>query len=297
MSHSARTQLLTLKLATFVLTASLLVGSNRHMSAAQESGTPATFETTSPTTAAPPKAPIEPASPIAPAPVTPVTPAAPFAKPAGTPNAIVPEPADPFASPVSRAAPRAGVVHYPDGAPRATAVPDAERLRILEKQILELIGEMRAIRAGNRGETIAPPIAGAPGAASVRSSARSDSMPSSRAPRTAESRMAGVRQSNFTSKANTIDGKPHSGFRSDDPNVQSVAIVRSTYKLPAGRAAVLAKFLTEQLNDEIEIKVKGDALQVTASAEDQQAIEQVIRLFQRKERTPAKAPLVPETGA
>lgn len=64
--------------------------------------------------------------------------------------------------------------------------------------------------------------------------------------------------------------------------VDTVAIVRGTYKLPAGRAEAVARFLQEQLSDDIEIKVKGDSLQVTASAEDQQVVGRLLMLLLKK---------------
>ncbi len=74
--------------------------------------------------------------------------------------------------------------------------------------------------------------------------------------------------------------------RTDDPAVETVSMIRTTYKLPKGRAEVLARSLADQLNDDIEIKVKGDSLQVTASHDDQKAIGHLILLIQRRGRTP-----------
>src|SRR5262249_17754596 len=61
-------------------------------------------------------------------------------------------------------------------------------------------------------------------------------------------------------------------------------IVRGTYKLPAGRAEAIARFLQEQLGDDIEIKLKGDSLQVTAPAEDQQVVGRLLMLLLKKSR-------------
>jgi capsular polysaccharide biosynthesis protein len=89
------------------------------------------------------------------------------------------------------------------------------------------------------------------------------------------------------------DPKKTALYAAPNADVQIISIARSTYKLPPGKAASLAKILSEQLNDEIEIKVKGDALQVTCSAEDQQAIAHVIGLFLRKGRAPVDVPKAP----
>ena len=65
------------------------------------------------------------------------------------------------------------------------------------------------------------------------------------------------------------------------------SLARMTQEELRGRTESLAKALVEQLNDDVEIKVKGDALQVTASSEDQQAVGRLIQLIQRKGRTPS----------
>jgi hypothetical protein len=67
-----------------------------------------------------------------------------------------------------------------------------------------------------------------------------------------------------------------------DSEAEQVSLTRATYKLPPGRAQAIAAFFTQNLNDEIEVRVKGDGLQVTASADDQAAIGQFIRLVQTR---------------
>jgi hypothetical protein len=76
---------------------------------------------------------------------------------------------------------------------------------------------------------------------------------------------------------------------------EQVSLTRATYKLPPGRAQAIATFLTQNLTDEIEIRVKGEGLQVTASAEDQTAIAQFIRLLQTRSAPEAK-PSAPQNG-
>lgn len=76
--------------------------------------------------------------------------------------------------------------------------------------------------------------------------------------------------------------------RSDD-GVEAVTLTRSTYRLPAGRAESLAAFFKANLTEEIEVRVKGDALQVTASADDQAIIGQFVRLVQTR-GAPASKP-------
>jgi hypothetical protein len=76
-----------------------------------------------------------------------------------------------------------------------------------------------------------------------------------------------------------------------DSETEAVQLTRVTYKLPAGRAEAIAAFLTQNLTDEIEVRVKGDGLQVTATAADQTAIGQFIRLLQTRAAAEVKPPV------
>lgn len=69
-----------------------------------------------------------------------------------------------------------------------------------------------------------------------------------------------------------------------ESDVETVELTRAIYKLPPGKAQALASFLSENLTDEIDVRVKvsGEAIQVTATREDQAAIAQLIRLLQTR---------------
>jgi beta-lactamase regulating signal transducer with metallopeptidase domain len=73
-----------------------------------------------------------------------------------------------------------------------------------------------------------------------------------------------------------------------DKRVEAVTLTRATYKLLAGKADEIAAFLTANLSDEIEVRVKNGALQVTASSDDQAAISQFIHLLQARGATATK---------
>lgn len=73
-----------------------------------------------------------------------------------------------------------------------------------------------------------------------------------------------------------------------------MALTRATYKLPTGKAQAVAAFLSENLSDEIEVRVKDNALQVTANSEDQARISHFIQLLQTR-GTPAPKPSAPRT--
>src|SRR5579863_9563672 len=58
---------------------------------------------------------------------------------------------------------------------------------------------------------------------------------------------------------------------------EPVVLTRATYKLQAQTSDEIAAFLKAHLNDEIEVRVKDGALQVTANSADQAAISQFVR--------------------
>jgi beta-lactamase regulating signal transducer with metallopeptidase domain len=70
-----------------------------------------------------------------------------------------------------------------------------------------------------------------------------------------------------------------------DAAVETVALTRATYKFPADKARALkafTEFLAAHLSDEVEVRFKDGALQVTATSEDQAVIAQFIRLLQTR---------------
>jgi beta-lactamase regulating signal transducer with metallopeptidase domain len=84
-----------------------------------------------------------------------------------------------------------------------------------------------------------------------------------------------------------------------DGETERINLTRATYKLPPGRAQAIAAFLTQNLTDEIEVRVKGDGLQVTASEEDQSVLGQFLRLLQTRGAVEPKSPSpkdTPDTG-
>jgi hypothetical protein len=66
---------------------------------------------------------------------------------------------------------------------------------------------------------------------------------------------------------------------------------RGTYKLPHGKAEALATFLREHLTDDVDVKVEGDSLIVTATPEVQASITEFVTLFQNRSEkaSPAKS--------
>jgi hypothetical protein len=72
-------------------------------------------------------------------------------------------------------------------------------------------------------------------------------------------------------------------------DIEAVTLTRATYKMTPEKAQALAEFLTAYLTDEIEVRVKDGALQVTATREDQEAIEPFIRLLKSKAAIAPKA--------
>lgn len=155
---------------------------------------------------------------------------------------------------------------------------DSARLRRVEAQLATLLNEMRVLQKSREakeapGAKPALPAASAPSVI-VGESLRSHAARQAIAPQPAQAVAAGVYESTA---------------------IETVAMIRTTYKLSEGRAEAIARTLSAQLNDDIEIKVKGDSLQITASKEDQQAIGSLIQLILRKGRPiPSRTTLTDE---
>lgn len=93
----------------------------------------------------------------------------------------------------------------------------------------------------------------------------------------AEKKIA-VFQRDFVARARTESG----------PGSEVETLTRAKYKLPAGRAAALATFIKEHVKEDLETKVDGDTLVVTAASDDQTRIGQFIQLLKKTpERTEA----------
>lgn len=301
-------------LAAIAVTTISIVGSNVRTGISQDAGQePADSDPAVKKPIAVPS--VEPAALSEPVPAQPdaaklkATPAAPAKKPA------IQDPADPLAAPNSTTVPAAGatinITENPTAKREQSSASDSERIRILEKQLIELTSELRALRGEKKvGTTVYPkPLAPTPDPQSPRlTEAKPAAKPRASAQRLQiidddipvdSSSRSGTRKTYSSvpippsaSLAPNVNYTqvPNIAVAVANPNVQSITITRSTYKLPPGRAEALAKLLTEQLIDDIEFKVKGDSLQVTASPDDQQAIERLIGLIQRKGRPPVRRP-------
>jgi beta-lactamase regulating signal transducer with metallopeptidase domain len=89
----------------------------------------------------------------------------------------------------------------------------------------------------------------------------------------------------------------------EEAEVETVALTRATYKFPADKVRALkafTEFLATHLSDEVEVRFKDSALQVTASAEDQAVIAQFIKLLQARSAAapkPSPPPRIEDDGA
>lgn len=289
-----------LKLAEVVLTVISLCGSIAQYGTAQESSPPTPASIALP--AKPPVAPLDKPTKTFDNASDKASPALPFAPDQQEPNQQEQGSTRPL--PFENPPPKAEIKlpTYPDSVQADSSRSDARRLQLLEKQIMELTSELRALRAEKRGDSS---VRTTPPQAPSSSRLSSTSKPPRAVPipaqvytpqrKLADQVSALQRRSEIRKDDDVIPLDPqaaavHQNPLPANPDVQSVTITRSTYKLPAGRAEALAKLLTELLDDEIDIKVKGEALQVTAPAQDQQTIERVIALFLRRGRDPKPAP-------
>ncbi len=83
--------------------------------------------------------------------------------------------------------------------------------------------------------------------------------------------------------------------------LETVTLMRTTYELPPGKADEIAAFFKASLTDEIEVRVKGDSLIVTANPDDQTPIAAFIHLLQTRgaasPRPGAKGPVKQDDNA
>ncbi|HVW35769.1 MAG TPA: hypothetical protein VHB99_00640, partial [Pirellulales bacterium] len=63
-------------------------------------------------------------------------------------------------------------------------------------------------------------------------------------------------------------------------------LTRAKYKLPAGRAEALAAFIKAQVKEDVETRIDGDTLVVTATADDQARIGQFVQLLKKTPEEP-----------
>jgi hypothetical protein len=141
-----------------------------------------------------------------------------------------------------------------------------DRLKRLEDRFDALLKELRNAKNPTSGKSAPPVVDGyLPPDAAQKGAKPLSSMPVKKVP------AAGLGPIHIT-KA------PHR-----DANVETVALTRATYKFAADKARALkafTEFLATNLSDDVEVRFKDSALQVTASAEDQAVIAQFIRLLQ-----------------
>jgi beta-lactamase regulating signal transducer with metallopeptidase domain len=144
-----------------------------------------------------------------------------------------------------------------------------------------------------RGGSVRVPGGLAPGATTIASPSR----PKSGAGKPGSSASVGAASFTFVADNNVAGRGRQTGGRAggdiegaDDVEIEK--IIRATYKLPKGMADRLARMLSEIVGGELVFKVKGDTLQVTASAEDQLAIHHLILLIQRQPKVEFKASAV-----
>jgi hypothetical protein len=155
---------------------------------------------------------------------------------------------------------------------------------MLEIQLAQLLAEVQALRR--------EPGASPPGAPAVidpeLSSAPRAGLPAVGAPWTPDLK-PDLAPSPFVNELG-LPADPHAlpAPLAAASDVETITITRATYKLPRDRAEALAAFITANVSDEVEVKVKENGLQVTATADDQVTIARLIRLLQTK-AAPAKA--------
>jgi hypothetical protein len=174
--------------------------------------------------------------------------------------------------------PGSGLSPVAEGTPPTNS--NEERIKRLEDRLEAILSELRAMKnpsgkgPASNATPMLPPATGSDKSKSLRPPSEGQTQPA----------VAGQKQY----KREML----HSIMKPAD--VETTALTRATYKLPAGRAQAVATFLADNLTDEIEVRVKENALQVTANNEDQARIAQFIQLLQMR-GSPVPKPSAPKT--
>jgi len=182
----------------------------------------------------------------------------------------------------------------PAGREPPAAASSEDRLKRLEDRFDALLSELRESRGGNRTST---GTTGWGRDTTAKPQPNQVSMPAA-VPRSAEAADMSTKEKYLTALSGAVRKvKPGADGRGE---VETVSLTRITYKLPPGKAEALAAFFTANLDDDIEVKVKDNGLQITASAEDQGAIGHFMRLMANQRPSERKKPFAPgekrETG-
>src|SRR5262249_16875045 len=148
--------------------------------------------------------------------------------------------------------PGRGLTLDPHAAPPAD-VSSEDRLKRLEERFDTLLLELRELKGPSGGKLGTPPrkpnanfVASHPGqgAAVLKG-------PTGKPAKVPQAREVQLSRKEKPAPKTTARG---------EGDTETVALTRATYKLPPGKAQTVASFLTQSLSDEIEVRVKGDAL-------------------------------------
>ncbi|HUY88675.1 MAG TPA: M56 family metallopeptidase [Pirellulales bacterium] len=142
--------------------------------------------------------------------------------------------------------------------------PNDAEIKRLEVRLAALANELRALRSTKVGEErpeehVHKIVAGNPTAIHSRPAA---------------SKLVAKRHTVFVGEGEVAVGESRYMV---DADVET--LTRAKYKLPAGRAAALAAFIKEHVKEDVETKVDGDTLVVTAASDDQARIAQFVQLL------------------
>jgi hypothetical protein len=206
-------------------------------------------------------------------------------QPTGTTPALGPQPIA-LDEPTGRAAPvaesPASLLSEATRAEDPAAVSHDDRLKRLEDRFDALLTELRDLKSSDKGRAgqATPMLPSISIGNKPNPNARKSGVPVAPAadPRAAMGPKPVMIDVDLRTKYHaTATGRA-------DGTVDAVTLTRATYKCPAGKAEEIAAFLKENLTDEIEVRVKDQMLQVTASAEDQTAVAGFLRLLQTRAR-------------
>jgi hypothetical protein len=163
------------------------------------------------------------------------------------------------------------------------AASNDDRLEQLENRLESLLTEIRWLKLSRRAQDMKrdPNVQPAPNVSTALplAATRKTVTATMHLPQTTASRTVATAKTPLTVRhRQTVDG-----------SVESVNLTRATYRLAPFKADEIAKFLRENLKDEIEFRVKDHSLIVTANSEDQTAIAGFIHLLQTRGAPATKA--------
>jgi len=162
-----------------------------------------------------------------------------------------------------------------------------ERMKRLEDRLESLLMELRELKSSGTNKDPNSKAGAQPGPKKVSTVYRDEYRKAVTAALTAPKTMTPQTGAATKTPLDMVTKAPQT-ITYHKARLEMVTLERTTYTLPPGKADELAVFFKQSLTDEIEVRVKGDSLIVTARPDDQAPIAGFIRLVQSRGAEPTK---------